>query len=146
MGGGAPTYAPAAEPPTQRRTYSQPASDQQANGRLDHVGLVQRPNTEAGDGSLPEWMRDLAHQGAAAGGSYAHYDANGMQVNHFAYDGGGQQPGHGHVCICLVFAQSQRRGSVDGRLARARVHRVAVGLNNLDGNLPLYTLRAMTHM
>ena len=91
---------PSAKPtPSQRRTYSQPASDQQANGGLDEMQahLPMRPNTEAGDSAhLPEWAREMNfssnRKAAAAAEHRAYGHPESAPDSHFPYNGYADEP------------------------------------------------------
>ena len=84
LGPGAADYAPSADVSAARRTYSQPASDQ-LSARGAAANLAVRPNTEAGDGALPEWARDFS----ASREQRAHKHAVARGYDGAAYDGYG---------------------------------------------------------
>jgi hypothetical protein len=138
---------PSAKPtPSQRRTYSQPASDQQANGGLDEMQahLPMRPNTEAGDSAhLPEWAREMNFSSNRKAGAAAEHRAYGHPESapdsHFPYNGYADEPYDGGPPSpsCGELERGGRDGSHGAHAYGAHAYGAAQAVANWPADMPL---------
>ena len=138
---------PSAKPtPSQRRTYSQPASDQQANGGLDEMQahLPMRPNTEAGDSAhLPEWAREMNfssnRKAAAAAEHRAYGHPESAPDSHFPYNGYADEPYDGGPPSpsCGELERGGREGSHGAHAYGAHAYGAAQAVASWPADMPL---------